>query len=277
MTRYIIHAVFSLWCCSWNAIHRVFIPCNSYFILGLFLPHFVPQENILHVGLKSGRGKLERGLRWESVCHPNTESVWACPVAMLKSTSGPAQLWCQCWGWSQVTPWRLQSSQPSQISELAGAQWKILLWKIKPSMIEKDTRYWPLIFTHMNTNAYIHRKGKSWEGLKGCNMFYSHRVSREQNWGFWGSLLSQGLSGHVGRWGNQPLPWLKTLHLCSARVLLTHSCSGSAFVLLFRYAISMARKIGARVYALPEDLVEVNPKMVMTVFACLMGKGMKRV
>ncbi|KAL0614873.1 Plastin-2 [Plecturocebus cupreus] len=43
-----------------------------------------------------------------------------------------------------------------------------------------------------------------------------------------------------------------------------------------KYAISMARKIGARVYALPEDLVEVNPKMVMTVFACLMGKGMKR-
>jgi plastin-2 len=42
-----------------------------------------------------------------------------------------------------------------------------------------------------------------------------------------------------------------------------------------KYAISMARKIGARVYALPEDLVEVNPKMVMTVFACLMG--MKRV
>ncbi|XP_051869327.1 plastin-2-like [Pristis pectinata] len=43
-----------------------------------------------------------------------------------------------------------------------------------------------------------------------------------------------------------------------------------------KYAISMARKIGARVYALPEDLVEVKPKMVMTVFACLMGKGMKR-
>lgn len=44
-----------------------------------------------------------------------------------------------------------------------------------------------------------------------------------------------------------------------------------------KYAISMARKIGSRVYALPEDLVEVNPKMVMTVFACLMGTGMKRV
>ena len=43
-----------------------------------------------------------------------------------------------------------------------------------------------------------------------------------------------------------------------------------------RYAISMARKIGARVYALPEDLVEVKPKMVMTVFACLMARGMKK-
>ncbi|XP_054594892.1 plastin-2 isoform X2 [Nothobranchius furzeri] len=43
-----------------------------------------------------------------------------------------------------------------------------------------------------------------------------------------------------------------------------------------KYAVSMARKIGAKVYALPEDLVEVNPKMVMTMFACLMGRGMKR-
>ncbi|XP_053574713.1 plastin-3 [Bombina bombina] len=44
-----------------------------------------------------------------------------------------------------------------------------------------------------------------------------------------------------------------------------------------KYAVSVARKIGARVYALPDDLVEVNPKMVMTVFACLMGRGMKKV
>ncbi|XP_072111129.1 plastin-1-like [Mobula birostris] len=44
-----------------------------------------------------------------------------------------------------------------------------------------------------------------------------------------------------------------------------------------KYAISVARKMGARVYALPEDLVEVKPKMVMTVFACLMGKGLKKV
>ena len=40
-----------------------------------------------------------------------------------------------------------------------------------------------------------------------------------------------------------------------------------------KYAISMCRKIGARVYALPEDLVEGNHKMVMTVFACIMTRG----
>jgi len=39
-----------------------------------------------------------------------------------------------------------------------------------------------------------------------------------------------------------------------------------------RYAIGIARKMGAKVYALPEDIVEVKPKMVMTIFACLMAR-----
>lgn len=43
-----------------------------------------------------------------------------------------------------------------------------------------------------------------------------------------------------------------------------------------KYAISLARKIGARVYALPDDLVEVNPKMVLTIFASLMGHSLKK-
>ncbi|XP_069008748.1 plastin-1-like [Embiotoca jacksoni] len=43
-----------------------------------------------------------------------------------------------------------------------------------------------------------------------------------------------------------------------------------------KYSVSLARKIGARVYALPDDLVEVNPKMVLTMFACLMGYGLKK-
>ncbi|XP_050314549.1 plastin-2 [Anthonomus grandis grandis] len=38
-----------------------------------------------------------------------------------------------------------------------------------------------------------------------------------------------------------------------------------------KYAISMSRKAGARVYALPEDITELKPKMIMTVFACLMA------
>jgi Calponin homology (CH) domain len=38
-----------------------------------------------------------------------------------------------------------------------------------------------------------------------------------------------------------------------------------------KLAVSIARKIGARIYALPEDITEVKPKMVMTVFACLMA------
>ena len=41
-----------------------------------------------------------------------------------------------------------------------------------------------------------------------------------------------------------------------------------------RYALGLARKIGAGVYALPEDIVEVKPKMLLTVFACLMMRDL---
>ena len=40
-----------------------------------------------------------------------------------------------------------------------------------------------------------------------------------------------------------------------------------------RYAVSMARKIGARVFALPEDIVEGKQNMIMTIFASLMIVG----
>lgn len=40
-----------------------------------------------------------------------------------------------------------------------------------------------------------------------------------------------------------------------------------------RYAITMARRVGARVFALPADITEVNPKMMLTVFASLMSVG----
>jgi hypothetical protein len=38
----------------------------------------------------------------------------------------------------------------------------------------------------------------------------------------------------------------------------------------------MGRKIGARIYATPEHVVNVDMKMVLTIFACLMGRGMER-
>jgi len=49
-----------------------------------------------------------------------------------------------------------------------------------------------------------------------------------------------------------------------------------ALILNAKYAISMARKLGARIYALPEDLVQLKSKMVMTVFACLMAQAYKQ-
>lgn len=51
-------------------------------------------------------------------------------------------------------------------------------------------------------------------------------------------------------------------------------------ILLFpasRYATSVACEISAQIYALRVDLVEVKPKMVMSVFSCLMGKGLNRI
>jgi plastin-3 len=43
-----------------------------------------------------------------------------------------------------------------------------------------------------------------------------------------------------------------------------------------KYAISVARKLGARIYALAEDIVEVKSKMLMTIFACLMILDLER-
>lgn len=42
-----------------------------------------------------------------------------------------------------------------------------------------------------------------------------------------------------------------------------------------KLAINWGRKIGAKIYALPEDVVEGKHKMVMTIFACLMERGLQ--
>jgi plastin-1 len=38
-----------------------------------------------------------------------------------------------------------------------------------------------------------------------------------------------------------------------------------------KYAISVARKLGATIFLLPEDIVEVKPRMIMTFVASLMA------
>jgi len=58
---------------------------------------------------------------------------------------------------------------------------------------------------------------------------------------------------------------INTSFVKSGDSLTEEGCMSNA-----KYAITTARKIGAPVYALPEDLVEVKHKMVMTVFASLM-------
>jgi len=41
-----------------------------------------------------------------------------------------------------------------------------------------------------------------------------------------------------------------------------------------KYAISIARKLGATIFLLPEDIVEVKPKMLLTFFAAVMAVGL---
>ncbi|VDO13324.1 unnamed protein product, partial [Rodentolepis nana] len=43
-----------------------------------------------------------------------------------------------------------------------------------------------------------------------------------------------------------------------------------------QYAITVARRIGAKIYAVPEDITEVKPRMLMTVFACLMAIDLEK-
>ena len=38
-----------------------------------------------------------------------------------------------------------------------------------------------------------------------------------------------------------------------------------------KYAISVARKLGAVIFLLPEDIVEVKPKMILTFVASIMA------
>jgi len=56
--------------------------------------------------------------------------------------------------------------------------------------------------------------------------------------------------------------------------LVTHSEDEQELLLNAKYAVSLARKIGCCVFALPEDIVEVKPKMIMTFVSTVMAVAM---
>jgi len=52
---------------------------------------------------------------------------------------------------------------------------------------------------------------------------------------------------------------------------ITPGNTGEEKLLNAKYAISVARKLGAVIFLLPEDIVEVKPKMILTFTASVMA------
>lgn len=153
----------------------------------------------------------------------------------------------------------------------------LLIW-VKSSW--KLWYVWKMLFTLTNEAAMFSRTIQSvpvfqwliWL-LPLLQMPLKMRLLRETTWALRTSWKMQSknkkwISLSRSKWNGLRSDALSTLSDSSFHA--SHSTSFPHD----RYAISVARKIGAKVYALPEDLVEVNPKMVMTVFACLMGRSM---
>jgi len=62
---------------------------------------------------------------------------------------------------------------------------------------------------------------------------------------------------------------------CVDQSLVLHSGSDEDNMKNAKLAISMARKLGATIFLLPEDIVEVKPKMILTFIGSLMAVGKK--
>jgi len=62
---------------------------------------------------------------------------------------------------------------------------------------------------------------------------------------------------------------------CVDRSLIIHGGSDEDNLKNAKLAISMARKLGATIFLLPEDIVEVKPKMILTFVGSLMAVGKK--
>jgi len=62
---------------------------------------------------------------------------------------------------------------------------------------------------------------------------------------------------------------------CVDYSLVTPGSSAEDALANAKYAISMARKLGATIFLLPEDIVEVKDKMILTFIGSLMAVGKK--
>jgi len=97
-----------------------------------------------------------------------------------------------------------------------------------------------------------------------------------------GMVSSSGKSSHMASFRD---PSLKTsvffIHLLAAvkpRVvnfdLVTEGSTDEDATQNAKYAISIARKIGCTIFLLPEDIVEVKPKMILTFVGSIMAVAM---
>jgi len=62
---------------------------------------------------------------------------------------------------------------------------------------------------------------------------------------------------------------------CVDQAIILHSGSDTDNMANAKYSISMARKLGATIFLLPEDIVEVKHKMILTFVGSLMAVGKK--
>jgi len=113
-------------------------------------------------------------------------------------------------------------------------------------------------------NKEVRSSGDSSPASNHCNM-HSFRDRSLSNSLFFLNLL-YAVEPSVVNWD------LVHLEELGANILSTKDRTLNA-----RYAISVARKLGATIFLLPEDIVEVNPKMIMTFVACILGCSLSRV
>lgn len=120
----------------------------------------------------------------------------------------------------------------------------------------------------------MHRKGKSWEGLKGCNVCFIVIVCLESRTeASWGASWAKNCLHMRADGATNQLPWLKTLHLYPSRVPLTHSCSGSALFSLPGMPSPWPEKLEQECMPFQKTWLKWTPKWSWRCLPASWGKG----